>query len=161
MTTPHAAQHPGHMRTLLLALLLATAHRALPQHIPLITDIYPGPPGQRTLELRGLFADADTVLLQVYHDSDLIAEVPCAHTWNITLGEYDWYILKFTAPPGRKNATHRVKYLGIFELNSEGIEYVPEILIEFGREGDLLLVKPSDGKPDFIQIDVGLSRSRR
>jgi len=148
------------MRHFLLTLLTPLVLGANAQNIPLLTDLYPAQ-GHRALELRGLFADADSVLLQVYHDSDLITETPCEHTWSLTLGNHDWYILKFTAPPNHKNGSPRVKYLGIFELNSQGIEYVPEIIIDFSREGNMLLIKPSDGKPDFLQMDVGLSRKRR
>lgn len=135
---------------LLLPLLLPFCARA--QSIPLITNVYPSPDGTSTLELRGLFHDADTVLVQVYHDSDVITEEVRIYTWAIALGQYPWYVLKFTADH------QRVKYLYIFELNSSGIEYVPEITIDFAREGNLLLYKPSDGKPDFLQFDVGLSR---
>jgi len=123
-----------------------------PGPIPLITDLYPSPDGTRSLELRGLFVGADTVLVQVYHDSDVLYEDVRTHTWSLTLGTYDWYSIKFTAQGGSE------KYLHIHELCDGAIEYVPEIVIDFNRTGNLILYKPSDGKPDFLQLDVGLSR---
>lgn len=143
------------MRAPLTTLLLCVANLATAQAPPIITDQYPSPDGGRTLELRGLFAGADTVLVQVYHDSDLLAEEVRIYTWALALGTHDWYVIKFTA------AGHRVKYLYILELADGVIEYVPEITIDFDREANLLLLKPASGKPDFLQYDVGLARKRR
>lgn len=140
------------MKTLLCLLLLCLPLLSHAQGTPILTETYPSPDGSRTLDMRGLFENADTVLVQVYHDGDLIHEDVRIYTWAITLGEYQYYTLKFT------DEKHRVKYLYIIELGDNVIEYVGEIIINFKREGNLLLLKPSDGKPDFMQIDVGLSR---
>lgn len=143
------------MRTCLAALLLCLATLAGAQAPPILTDQYPSPDGSRTLELRGLFAGADTVLVQVYHDSDLLAEEVRIYTWALALGTHDWYVVKFT------DGQRRVKYLYILELADEVIEYVPEITIDFDRRANLLLLKPASGKPDFLQFDVGLARKHR
>jgi len=147
---------------LLLPLLLAgcvsqrTYTDAHPGGIPILTEIYPTPDGSTVLELRGLFSGSDTVFVQVFHDGEELTperEVRI-YSWALTLGEYDYYDIKFTDEQGR------VKYLSIHELCDGVIEYVPEIIIDFDRTGNLLLFKPSDGKPDFLQLDAGLSRRK-
>lgn len=142
------------MRHALLAAALLLATLARPQFIPVITEQEPSPDGTSTLHLQGFFREADSVYVQVYHDSDVITEEVRFYTWALTLGTYPWYCIKFT------DARGRVKYLWVLELSSAHIEFVPPIEIDFGRNGDLLLVKQSDGKPDFLMIDVGLGRKR-
>ena len=144
------------MKTILPLLLLVacTTPAPLVQQPPVITETEPSPDGTRSLHLQGFFRDADTVFMQVYHDGDVLAEEVRLFTWALTLGEHPWYVVKFT------DTMHRVKYLSVFELSDRTIEFVPPIEIDFDRTGNILLVKPSDGKPDFLQIDVGMSRKR-
>lgn len=110
---------------------------------------------ERSLVLHGLFQGADTALVQVYHDGEELMAEPFVGTWNLTLGAYEHYVVKFT------DARRRVKRLYIVELSDDLIEFYPPVEIDFDRVGNLLLLKQSTGKPDWQEFDVGLSRQRR
>lgn len=108
--------------------------------------------GERSLSITGSFVDADTALVQVYHDGDLVAEEIRLYTWAFELTSFDYYVLKFT------DAKKRVKRLYIMELSDDQLEFVPPIEIDFGVVGNLVLLKQRDRKLDFLQFDVGMSR---
>lgn len=111
--------------------------------------------GERVLEVHGFFRGADTVLVQVYHDGEELTLESRIYTWAFRFGEFEHYIIKFTAGPGR------VKYLYILELSDDQIEFVPPIEVDFNVAGNLVLVKPRDRQPDFMLFDVGMSRNQR
>ncbi len=110
--------------------------------------------GERRLVLQGTFADADTALVQVYHDGDELHSEVYARTWSLTLGGQDQYWIKFTDGQGR------VKRIAIHELSDDLVEFYPVIEVDFERIGNLVLIKQSTGKPDWQEFDVGLSRKR-
>lgn len=110
--------------------------------------------GERILNVQGFFRDADTVLVQVYHDSDVLTEEVRVLTWGFTLGAYESYILKFT--DGRQ----RVKRLYILELSDDQVEFLPPIEVDFAVVGNLVLIKPRDRSPDFSLYNVGMSRKQ-
>ncbi len=110
--------------------------------------------GERTLQLGGLFQGADTVLVQVYHDGRELSAEPQVGTFSLTLGEFDYYVVKFT------DGQRRVKRLYIVELSDDMVEFYPPLEIDFDRVGNMLLLKRSTGKPDWQEFDVGLSRIR-
>lgn len=111
--------------------------------------------GVRALNLHGFFRDADTVLVQVYHDSDVLYEEVHVRTWSITLSSFHYYVLKFSDGFGR------VKRIYIAELSDNQIEFFPPIEIDFDTPGNVLYLKQRDGKLDWQEFDVGMSRSTR
>jgi hypothetical protein len=111
--------------------------------------------GERVLNVQGFFRGADTALVQVYHDSDVLSEEVRFHTWAYTFGAYESYIVKFT------DQAQRVKYLYILELSDDQIEFVPPIEVDFNVRGNLVMIKPRDRQPDFMLFDVGMSRNPR
>jgi hypothetical protein len=139
------------MRTLLLALLL------LPGLAPgqdLTRTVSERRPGVRSLTLSGIFTGSDTAYMQVYHDGEELHSDVYVGTWTITLGACQWYMIKFTDGKGR------VKRLAVHELSDDMVEFFPPIEIDFDREGNMVLIKQSHGKPDWVEYDVGLSRKR-
>jgi len=112
-------------------------------------------PGERQLLLQGIFQDADTVLLQVYHHGEELLMEPRVNTFQVTLGAHEAYVLKFT------DQRHRVKQLYIQELSDDMIEFYPPLVIAFNRPGNLQLRKSSDGRPGWWEEDVGSSRKHR
>lgn len=139
------------MKAMLLALLL------LPGLLPaqdLTRTVSERRPGERGLYLTGVFSGSDSAYVQVYHDGrELLAEV-MVHTWHLQLGGQEWYMVKFTDTRGR------VKRLAVHELSDDLLEWYPPIEIDFDREGSLVLVKQSHGKPDWVEYDVGMSKRR-
>lgn len=135
---------------LFLPLLLATSASA---QTLLETTVEPRP-GQCILDVRGIFRGSDTVLVQVYHDSDVLAEEVRIYNWAITLMDNAYYVIKFT------DEQDRVKYLYILELSDDQIEFIPPIEVDFNVAGNLVLIKPRDRQPDFMLFDVGMSRNR-
>ena len=111
--------------------------------------------GQRALNLHGFFRDTDTVLVQVYHDSDVLYEEVAIRTWAITFSSFHYYVLKFT------DVEQRVKRIYIMELSDNQIEFMPPIEIDFDTPGNVLYLKQRDGKLDWQEFDVGMSRSTR
>lgn len=107
---------------------------------------------ERALTITGLFFDADTVLAQIYHDSDVVHEEVCINTFSFTLSQYHYYVLKFT------DAQLRVKRIYIIELSDNQLEFMPPIEIDFSTTGNILYLKQRDGKLDFQEFDVGMSR---
>jgi len=140
------------MKHLLLFLPLLLALNTSAQTL-LETTVEPRK-GERVLNVQGLFRGADTVLVQVYHDSDVLAEELRIYTWAFSFGTHEHYIIKFT------DNAQRVKYLYILELSDDQIEFIPPIEVDFTVAGNLVLVKPRDRKPDFMLFDVGMSRNR-
>lgn len=140
------------MRTAILSILLTCLCSANAQ--TLLETTVESRKGERVLELQGFFRGADTVLVQVYHDSDVLKEEGRVHTWAYTFTDHEYYVVKFTADPGR------VKYLYILELSDDQIEFVPPIEVDFNVAGNLVLIKPRDRQPDFMLFDVGMSRNR-
>lgn len=139
------------MRTLLPFLLLLAACAAHERTVVTETE---HTPGVRALHLTGMVHDADSVYLQVYHDGEAVYDEVFGTTFSVTLQSYDDYVLTFT------DARGRVKRVSIHELSDDLIEFYPPLEIDFNRVGNLVLVKPSCGKPGFEEIDVGMSRER-
>lgn len=110
--------------------------------------------GERTLQLTGLFQGADTVLVQVYHDGEVLSDQVAVRTFSLTLGTFDYYVIKFTT------ADRRTKRVYILELSDDMVEFYPPIEVDFDRTGNLVLIKQSSGKPDWLEYDVGMSRKR-
>jgi hypothetical protein len=110
--------------------------------------------GERSLLLTGLFSGADSVYVQVYHDGEELTSSVEFGTFTLTLGTFDYYVVKFT------DARRRVKRLYIMELSDDMVEFFPPIEIDFDRTGNILLLKQSTGKPDWQEFDVGMSRKR-
>lgn len=140
----------AHNTYLLLALLVACT----PTQRTVLTETQHAP-GQRALHLSGLFQDADSVYVQVYSDGQPVGEDVFVGTFQLTLSAYDDYVIVFT------DARGRVKRVSIHELSDDLIEFYPPLEIDFGRTGNLVLIKQSTGKPDFQEIDVGMSRQHR
>lgn len=110
--------------------------------------------GRRELMMTGLFVDADTVLVQVYHDGKELLSEPFTNTFSLALGTFTSYEIKFT------DTRHRVKRLSLHELSDDMLEFYPPIEVDFSRQGNMVLIKQSNGKPDWIEFDVGLGRKR-
>jgi hypothetical protein len=110
--------------------------------------------GVRQLHLQGVFTDADSVLVQVYHDSDVLLEEVQYNGWSLTLGSFHSYTVKFT------DAQQRVKRLYIQELSDDQVELVQGIEVDFSVVGNLALLKERDRQPDFLLFNVGTSRKR-
>ena len=111
--------------------------------------------GQRSLVLQGIFQSADSVYVQVYHDGLELNSSMEVGTFTMTLGTYDYYVLKFT------DIDHRTKRIYIMELSDDMIEFYPPVEIDFDRTGNIVLLKQSTGKPDWQEFDVGMSRKAR
>lgn len=141
------------MRTLTTSLFLLLATMAGAQ-VPVFTESERAP-GRRALQLHGFFQDADSAYMQVYHDGEAIYDEVFGNTFQVTLQSYDDYTITFT------DARQRVKRISIHELSDDMIEFYPPLEIDFSREGNLVLIKASNGKPDFLEFDVGMSRKRR
>jgi hypothetical protein len=109
---------------------------------------------ERSLLLTGLFSGADSVYVQVYHDGEELTSSVEFGTFTLTLGTFDYYVVKFT------DARRRVKRLYIMELSDDMVEFFPPLEIDFDRTGNILLLKQSTGKPDWQEFDVGMSRKR-
>lgn len=112
-------------------------------------------PGQRTLVLNGTFVGADSAYGQVYHDGKEVLADYFVGTWALTFGTYDYYHIKFTDAKGR------IKRISIHELSDDMVEFYPPIEVDFERMGNLVIIKQSHGKPDWIEYDVGMSRPRK
>lgn len=110
--------------------------------------------GVRQLHLQGVFTDADSVLVQVYHDSDVLLEEVQYNGWSLTLGSFHSYTVKFT------DAQRREKRLYILELSDDQVELVQGIEVDFSVVGNLALLKERDRQPDFLLFNVGTSRKR-
>ena len=110
--------------------------------------------GERSLVLNGIFSGADSVYVQVYHDGEELTSSVELGTFSLTLGTYDYYVVKFT------DAQRRVKRLYIVELSDDMVEFFPPLEVDFDRVGNILLLKQSTGKPDWQEFDVGMSRKR-
>jgi hypothetical protein len=110
--------------------------------------------GERSLVINGLFSGADSVYVQVYHDGEELTSSVEFGTFTLTLGTFDYYVVKFT------DARRRVKRLYIVELSDDMVEFFPPLEIDFDRTGNILLLKQSTGKPDWQEFDVGMSRKR-
>lgn len=110
--------------------------------------------GERTLQLTGLFVGCDTALVQVYHDGEVLNEEVAIRTFSMSLGTFDYYVVKFTS------ADRRVKRVYILELSDDMVEFYPPIEVDFDRIGNIVLLKQSTGKPDWQEFDVGMSRKR-
>ena len=134
-------------------LLLAMAPCAANAQVFLETQVE-AKKGERVLNVQGFFRDADTVLVQVYHDGDVLAEEVRIFTWAFTLGAFESYTLKFT------DGRHRVKRLYILELSDDQVEFVPPIEVDFDVPGNLVLIKERDRQPDFLLYNVGMSRKK-
>jgi hypothetical protein len=111
--------------------------------------------GQRTLVLTGSFAGNDSAYAQVYHDGREIFADMFVATFSFTLGTHDYYNIKFTDSKGR------IKRIAIHELSDDMIEFYVPIEVDFDRLGNIVLIKQSHGKPDWIEFDVGMSRPRK
>jgi hypothetical protein len=111
--------------------------------------------GQRTLVLTGSFAGSDSAYAQVYHDGREIFADMFVGTFSFTLGTHDYYNIKFTDGKGR------IKRIAIHELSDDMIEFYVPIEVDFDRLGNIVLIKQSHGKPDWIEFDVGMSRPRK
>jgi|GEM_PF-6799824 hypothetical protein len=154
--------------SVILLVLFAFAFRKLPRGIGVVLLLVATPlcaqdwtrtmverkPGERKLVLTGILTGADTAYLQVYHDGDELLDEVVAGTWHLELGAYTTYELKFTDMLGR------VKRLSVHELSDDMVEFYPPLEVDFDRQGNLVLLKPSNGKPDWLEYDVGLSRKR-
>lgn len=140
------------MKALLLAGLLCAG--MLPAQ-DLTRTVSERKPGQRTLVLSGIFAGSDSAYAQVYHDGREIFADMFIGTWNFTLGGQDYYNIKFTDSQGR------VKRIAVHELSDDLVEFYPPIEVDFDRLGNIVLIKQSHGKPDWMEYDVGLSRPRK
>lgn len=139
------------MKALLLTMLLLPGLLPAQDRTRTLSDRRPG---VRNFVLTGTFQDADTAYLQLYHDGrELHAEV-YTHTFSLTLGEHDWYMVKLTDTRGR------VKRIAIHEISDDMVEFYLPVEVDFGRAGNLVLIKQSVGKPDWMEFDVGLSRKR-
>lgn len=136
---------------LLFIVLLAGCAQMAPAQTLVLTEAQHST-GDRALTITGLFHDADTVLVQIYHDSDVVHEEVCINTFSFTLGQYHHYVLKFT------DAQLRVKRIYIVELSDNQLEWLPPIEIDFSTTGNVLYLKQRDGKLDFQEFDVGMSR---
>lgn len=108
--------------------------------------------GERKFVVTGVFTGADTVLVQVYHDGKELHSEAYAGTFMLEFGTYRYYVVKFT------DVLLRVKYLYILELSDDLIEFYPPIEIDFERQGNMALIKPTNQKPDWQEFDVGLGR---
>lgn len=138
------------MKPVLLVLLMLLAIPAGAQTLILTEAEHH--PGERALHLQGFFRDADTVLVQVYHDSDVLHEEIYVHTWSLQLQAFHYYVIKFT------DAEQRVKRIYIVELSDNQIEFMPPIEVDFSVVGNALYLKQRDGKLDYTEYDVGMSR---
>lgn len=112
-------------------------------------------PGQRQLVLTGTLAGADSAYLQVYSEGDELMGEVVVTTWTLTLSDRDWYVLQFT------DAAGRIKRIHIAELSEDLVEFYPAIEVDFDREGNLALLKPSHRKPGWLEMDLGMSRPRK
>lgn len=108
--------------------------------------------GERRLMLTGTIAGADSAYLQVYHDGEELYDAVIGRTWSLELGAYAEYTIKFTDGAGN------VKRLAIHELSDDLVEFYPPMEVDFLRTGNMVLIKQSTGKPDWMEFDVGLSR---
>lgn len=108
--------------------------------------------GERKLVITGVFTGADTVLIQIYHDGKELHSDVYAGTFMLEFGTYRYYVVKFT------DAQLRVKYLYILELSDDLVEFYPPVEIDFDRQGNMALIKPTNQKPDWQEFDVGLGR---
>lgn len=139
------------LMAVLLPLLLLPALASAQVPMEVVADRRPG---ERSLMITGMLTGADSAYLQVYHDEmELHADI-YVHTFSITLGTYDWYMLRFTDPDGR------VKRVAIHGISDDMVQFLPPIEVDFDREGDLVLVQPSARKPMWLELDTRLSRRR-
>lgn len=138
------------MKALLSALILLATTVASAQTL-ILTEARHAP-GQRILMVNGSFLDADSVYLQVYHDGDELYSEPVYVTWQLTLGEFEHYDLKFTDEQGR------VKRISFHELSDNQIEDFPPIEVDFTTAGNVVYIKQRTGKLDWFEYDVGMSR---
>lgn len=139
------------MKALLFALLLP----ALLPAQDLTRTVSERKPGQRSLVLSGTFVGADSAYAQVYHDGKEVYADTFVGTWHFTFGTHDHYQIKFTDTEGR------VKRIAIHELSDDMVEFYPPIEVDFERLGNIVLIKQSHGKPDWVEYDVGMSRPRK
>jgi hypothetical protein len=140
------------MKTLLLSLLL------LPGLAPaqdMARTLSERRPGQRSLTLTGMFSGCDSAYVQLYHDGRELHADMYVGTFSITLSQHDYYNIKFTDTHGR------VKRIAVHELSDGMVEFYIPLEIDFEREGNLVLLKQSHGKPDWMEYDVGMSRPRK
>lgn len=140
------------MKALLLAFLLLAPELYAQDVARTVSDRRPG---QRSLTLTGIFSGSDSAYVQLYHDGKELHAAMYVHTFTITLSEHDYYNLKFTDTKGR------VKRIAIHELSDDMVEFYIPFEVDFDREGNVVLIKQSHGKPDWIEYDVGMSRPRR
>ena len=140
------------MRKLLIALVLLLPVTIAAQDIT--RTVNERKPGARTLVLGGIFTGSDSAYVQVYHDGKELFSDFFVGTWTFTLGTHDWYMIKFT------DARGRVKRIAIHELSDDMVEFYPPVEIDFDRMGNMVLIKQSHGKPDWLEFDVGMSRRR-
>ncbi len=110
--------------------------------------------GERSLVLTGSFQGTDTALVQVYHDGMELSAEPFVRTWALTLGTYEYYVVKFST------SDHRVKRLYIMELGDDMVEFYPPIDVDFDVAGNLVIIKQRTGKANWQEFDVGMSRKR-
>lgn len=110
-------------------------------------------PEDRRLVLSGKYVDADTVLVQIYHDGEETVEPTITYgIFTITLSEFDSYDIKFT------DTQKRVKRITVRELGDRMIEFYPPMEIDFDRIGNYVLIKPDAKLPDYAELDVGVNR---
>jgi hypothetical protein len=140
------------MKALLLTILLLPA---LAPAQDIARTVSERKPGARALVLNGSFAGSDSAYVQVYHDGKEIFADFFVGTWTLTFSSHDYYNIKFTDSKGR------VKRIAIHELSDDLIEFYPPIEVDFDRLGNIVLIKQSQGKPDWIEYDVGMSRPRK
>lgn len=138
------------MKALFLFLTMAMALSLSAQELLISPSVQKA--SERALQIGGYFTGEDSAYVQVYHDGKELKEEFRVHTWELSLGMYEHYVIKFTDPQGR------VKRLYIIELSDDLLEFVVPLEIDFDVVGNLLLVKQRDGKPDFLEFDVGMSR---
>ena len=149
MKTPHwSCIFPA----LMICVFACTSQRTAPT---LILTEAEHTPGERSLQLQGFFRDADTVLVQVYHDGKELYSEPHTTTWNIALSNHHYYVIKFT------DQRQRVKRIYLVELSDNQVEFLPPIEVDFSVGGNVLYLKQRDGKLDWQEFDVGMSRQQR
>lgn len=139
------------MKALASLALLATAC-TVQQPMPLMTE-FDHMPGQRALLLNVVVHGADSVGVEIICDGERIHEDRYGTAFQLKLGACDDYQVLL-------RAGDRLKRLSIHELSDDMVEVVPMLEVDMDRDGNLVLVKPSNGKDGFELIDVGMSRKR-
>lgn len=139
------------MRHFVAIALLATAC-TVQQPLPLATE-FEHAPGQRALLLNLVVHDADSVGVTIICDGERIHEDRYGSSFQLKLGACEDYQILM-------RAGDRLKRLSIHELSDDLVEVLPMLEVDMDRTGNLVLVKPSNGKDGFELIDVGMSRER-